>query len=90
MGMSAHYGPPDANEARRTIDRALALGVSFLDTAEFYGPFTNEELVGRAVAGRRDRVVLATNFGVCPGGLDGSPENVKRSIQGSLARLGTQ
>jgi aryl-alcohol dehydrogenase-like predicted oxidoreductase len=89
MGMSAHYGPTDAREALRTIDRALTLGVNFLDTAEFYGPFTNEELIGRAIAGRRERVVVATKFGVRPGGLDGSPGNVRRSIEGSLRRLGT-
>jgi aryl-alcohol dehydrogenase-like predicted oxidoreductase len=89
MGMSAHYGPSDEREALRTIDRALALGCSLLDTAEFYGPLTNEELVGRAIAGRRDRFVIGTKFGVRPGGLDGSPENVRSSIEGSLRRLGT-
>ncbi len=90
MGMSAHYGPTDEREALATIDRALVLGCNFLDTAEFYGPLTNEELVGRAIAGRRDRVVIATKFGARPGGLDGSPENARRSIEGSLRRLGTE
>jgi aryl-alcohol dehydrogenase-like predicted oxidoreductase len=89
MGMSAHYGPTDERQALATIGRALELGCNFMDTAEFYGPYTNEELVGRALAGRRDRVVLATKFGVGPEGLDGSLANVRRSIEGSLARLGT-
>ncbi len=89
MGMSAHYGPSDAREALSVIDRALGLGCNFLDTAEFYGPFTNEELVGRAIAGRRDQVVIGTKFGVRPTGLDGTPENARRSIEGSLRRLGT-
>ena len=89
MGMSAHYGPTDEREALATIDRALALGCNFLDTAEFYGPLTNEVLVGRAIAGRRDQVVIGTKFGVGPSGLDGSPANVRRSIEGSLRRLGT-
>ena len=89
MGMSTFYGPTDEREALATIGRALELGCNFLDTAEFYGPFTNEDLVGRAIAGRRDHVVLATKFGVGPNGPDGSPENVRRSIDGSLTRLGT-
>jgi aryl-alcohol dehydrogenase-like predicted oxidoreductase len=89
MGMSAHYGPTDEREALTTLARALALGCNFLDTAEFYGPLTNEELLGRAIAGRRDGVVLATKFGVGAGWLDGSPANVRRSIEGSLRRLGT-
>ena len=90
MGMSAFYGTTDEPEAIATIQRALELGVNFLDTAELYGPETNEELVGRAIAGRRDEVVLATKFGVRPTGVDGSPENVRRSIEGSLSRLGTE
>src|SRR5687768_16458970 len=90
MGMSAFYGTTDEPEAIATIQRALDLGVNFLDTAELYGPDTNEELVGRAIAGRRDVVVLATKFGVRPTGVDGSPENVRRSIEGSLSRLGTE
>jgi aryl-alcohol dehydrogenase-like predicted oxidoreductase len=89
MGMSAHYGPTDARRAVATIHRAIELGLNHLDTAEFYGPFENEELVGRAIAGRRDRVTLGTKFGVGPGGLDGSPAAVRRSIEGSLRRLGT-
>lgn len=89
MGMSSYYGTTDEPEAIATIQRALDLGVTFLDTAELYGPHTNEELVGRAIAGRRDEVVLATKFGVLPTGVDGSPENVSRSIEGSLRRLQT-
>jgi aryl-alcohol dehydrogenase-like predicted oxidoreductase len=95
MGMSAFYGTTDEGEAIATIHRAIELGVTFLDTAEMYGPHTNEELVGRAIAGRRDDVVIATKFGVRrdPGDvnrrlLDGSPENVRRSVEGSLKRLG--
>src|SRR5919112_5858343 len=63
MGMSEFYGRADENEATATIQRALDLGVTFLDTADMYGPFTNEKLVGAAIAGRRDEVVLATKFG---------------------------
>src|SRR3954447_8934141 len=98
MGMSAFYGAADEGEAIATIHRALELGCTFFDTAEMYGPFTNEELVGRALAGRRDDVVIATKFGIrfAPTAdnptnrvLDGSPANVRRSIEGSLQRLGT-
>jgi aryl-alcohol dehydrogenase-like predicted oxidoreductase len=96
MGMSAFYGTTDSDESIATIHRAIELGVTFLDTAEMYGPHDNEELLGRALAGRRDEVVLATKFGVLrdaggPAGrpLDGTPENVRRSIEGSLRRLGT-
>src|SRR5689334_8101404 len=98
MGMSAFYGTTDEGEAIATIHRALELGCTFLDTAEMYGPFTNEELVGKAIAGRRDEVQLATKMGIriaaTPDNptarrLDGSPENVRRSIEGSLQRLGT-
>src|SRR5215211_6447097 len=98
MGMSAFYGTADEDEALATIERALELGCNFLDTAEMYGPYTNEELVGRAIAGRRDEVVLATKFGVRMAAtpdnptertFDGSPANVRRSIEGSLQRLGT-
>ena len=96
MGMSAFYSGANTDEAEsiRTIHRALDLGVTMLDTAEMYGPHTNEELVGRALAGRRDGVVIATKFGVharSEGGraLDGTPENVRRSVEGSLRRLGT-
>ena len=98
MGMSAFYGIADEGEAIATIHRALELGCTFLDTAEMYGPFKNEELLGKALAGRRDEVQLATKFGIrfAPTEdnptnrvLDGSPENVRRSIEGSLQRLGT-
>jgi aryl-alcohol dehydrogenase-like predicted oxidoreductase len=88
MGMSAFYGETDEQESRATIRRAIELGITFLDTAEIYGPYTNEELVGRAVAGRREQVTIATKFGVHPR-IDGSPENVRRSVEGSLGRLGT-
>jgi aryl-alcohol dehydrogenase-like predicted oxidoreductase len=98
MGMSAFYGSTDENESIATIHRALELGCNFLDTAEMYGPFTNEELVGRAIAGRRDDWVVATKLGIrvaptedSPTNrtLDGSAENVRQSIEGSLRRLGT-
>ena len=98
MGMSAFYGTTDEAEALATIDRAIELGCNFLDTAEMYGPHTNEELVGKAIAGRRDRVVVATKFGIrsepTPDNpnnrvLDGSRENARRALEGSLARLGT-
>jgi aryl-alcohol dehydrogenase-like predicted oxidoreductase len=98
MGMSAFYGTADESEALATIDRALELGCNFLDTAELYGPYTNEELVGKAAAGRREQFVIATKFGVraapSPDNpnnrvLDGSPENARASLEGSLERLGT-
>jgi aryl-alcohol dehydrogenase-like predicted oxidoreductase len=96
MGMTWAYGAADADEAIATVHRAIELGVTFLDTAELYGPHTNEELLGRALAGRRDEVTIATKFGVLrnadgPAGrpLDGTPANVRRSIEGSLRRLGT-
>ena len=98
MGMSAFYGTTDEGEAIATIHRALELGCNFLDTAEMYGPYTNEELVGKAIAGRRDECVIATKFGIrfapTPDNptnrvLDGSAENARRSIEGSLKRLGT-
>src|SRR6202047_36377 len=97
MGMSAAYtgaGTDDA-ESIRTIHRALELGVTFIDTAETYGPFTNEELVGRAIKGHRDEIVLATKFGRISharGGariLDSSPANIRTAAEGSLKRLGT-
>ncbi|WNV87543.1 aldo/keto reductase [Umezawaea sp. Da 62-37] len=95
MGMSFGYtgaGTDDA-ESIRTIHRALDLGVTFLDTAEVYGPYTNEELVGRALKGRRDRVVLATKFGMIShtgrAGLDSGPVNIRAAVEGSLTRLGT-
>src|SRR3954465_3822575 len=98
MGMSAFYGSGDDEESIATIHRSLELGGNFFDTAEMYGPFTNEELLGRAVKGRRDEAIIATKFGIrfAPTEdnptnrvLDGSPENVRRSIAGSLERLGT-
>jgi aryl-alcohol dehydrogenase-like predicted oxidoreductase len=95
MGMSEFYGNRDEKESLATIDRALELGVTFLDTADIYGPFTNEELVGRAIRGRRDRVVLATKFGIVRDpndptkrGINGRPEYVRASCEGSLRRLG--
>ncbi len=96
MGMSAFYAGRDEAESLATLERALALGVTLLDTAELYGPHTNEELLGRFLKGRRGQVELATKFGVVPDPadptrrvLDGSPANVRRSIEGSLKRLGT-
>ncbi|WP_433085204.1 aldo/keto reductase [Dactylosporangium sp. CA-052675] len=92
MGMSEFYGPGDDAESIATIRRALDLGVSLLDTADMYGPFTNEQLVGRAIAGRRDEVVLATKFGIQREGgtrrINGSPEYVRRAVDASLQRLG--
>jgi aryl-alcohol dehydrogenase-like predicted oxidoreductase len=95
MGMSGVYGAPDEAESIRTIHRALDLGVTLLDTAEVYGPYHNEELVGRAISGRRDQVVLATKFGLIShtgrpqGSPDSSPASIRTAVEGSLARLGT-
>jgi aryl-alcohol dehydrogenase-like predicted oxidoreductase len=95
MGMSQSYGPADEAEALATIHRALELGVTFLDTADMYGPFTNERLVGRALTGRRDEVVLATKFGNERRedgswvSVNGRPEYVRRACDASLERLGT-
>jgi aryl-alcohol dehydrogenase-like predicted oxidoreductase len=94
MGMSEFYGTADQAEAERTIQRALDLGVTFLDTADMYGPFTNEQLVGKAIAGRRDEVQLATKFGnerTPDGGrvgINGKPEYVHQACDASLRRLG--
>ncbi|MEO8291069.1 MAG: aldo/keto reductase [Gaiellaceae bacterium] len=94
MGMSEFYGRADESEAIATIHRALELGVTFLDTADMYGPFTNEKLVARAIAGRRDEVVLATKFGVVRGpsggrlGIRGDAEYVREACEASLERLG--
>jgi aryl-alcohol dehydrogenase-like predicted oxidoreductase len=95
MGMSEFYGQGDDAESIATVHRALELGVTFLDTSDIYGPHTNEVLVGKAIAGRRDEVQLATKFGIVRDpadptvrGQDGSPAYVKRAIEGSLQRLG--
>jgi aryl-alcohol dehydrogenase-like predicted oxidoreductase len=101
MGMSAFYGSADQGEAIAAIHRALELGIDFLDTAQLYGPMTNEELVGRAIKGHRDDYVIATKFArrmdaakpgdmSSVGPLDGSAEHVRSSIEGSLERLGTE
>ena len=100
MGMSAFYGTTDEDESVRTIQRARELGITFLDTAQLYGPLTNETLVGRAIRGHRDGYVIATKFNrrmddAVPGDMstvgpqDGSAEHVRSSIDGSLRRLGT-
>jgi aryl-alcohol dehydrogenase-like predicted oxidoreductase len=96
MGMSAFYGSTDDEESIRTIHRALELGCDLLDTSDMYGPHTNEELVGRAIAGRRDEVFLATKFGIkiTPGDppkreINGRPEYVREAVHGSLERLKT-
>jgi aryl-alcohol dehydrogenase-like predicted oxidoreductase len=94
MGMSEFYGPRDEAESIATIHRALDLGVTFLDTADMYGPYTNEQLVGRAIRGKRDQVVLATKFGIVRGddprarSINGKPDYVRTSCEGSLKRLG--
>jgi aryl-alcohol dehydrogenase-like predicted oxidoreductase len=95
MGMSEFYGPSDEAESVATIHAALDAGATFLDTADMYGPFTNEELVGRAIRGRRDRVVLATKFGVVRSatdktvrGISGKPDYVRTACDASLKRLG--
>src|SRR5215216_1930290 len=94
MGMSEFYGTTDEADGIATIHRALDLGVTFLDTADMYGPFTNEMLVGKAIAGRRDEVQLATKFGnerLPDGtmvGINGSPDYVRRACDASLGRLG--
>ncbi len=101
MGMSASdsapaiYGDVDPDEARRTLHRAIELGVNFFDTAEVYGPFTNEELLGRAFAGKRDQIILATKFGFqitadgAIAGVNGKPEHALEVLDASLARLRT-
>jgi aryl-alcohol dehydrogenase-like predicted oxidoreductase len=95
MGMSESYGTPDDAESIATIHRALELGVNFFDTAEVYGPFRNEELVGRALKGRRDRAIIATKFGFsisaskASGGLDSRPEHVLQVADQCLRRLDT-
>src|SRR4051794_22945923 len=97
MGMSDFYGQRDDAESLATIQRALDLGVTLLDTADMYGPFTNEELVGQAIRGRRADVVLATKFGIvrdpadpAKRGISGRPEYVRSACEGSLRRLGVE
>jgi aryl-alcohol dehydrogenase-like predicted oxidoreductase len=97
MAMSGYYLDPSSSEEEsiRTIQRALDLGLTFFDTAEIYGPFENEKLLGRALTGRRDEVVVATKFGLVshagggPGVLDSTPANIRAAVEGSLQRLGT-
>jgi aryl-alcohol dehydrogenase-like predicted oxidoreductase len=95
MGMSEFYGPGDERESLATIDRALELGINFFDTADMYGPFKNEELVGRALRDRRHQVVIATKFGIVRDandhtirGISGRPEYVRQACEASLRRLG--
>ncbi len=94
MGMSQSYGPADEQESIATIARAIELGCTFLDTAEVYGPFANEDLLGRCLKGRRDQVTIATKFGWDIGGkerlgLNSRPEHIKEAVEGSLQRLQT-
>lgn len=94
MGMSEFYGPSDEAGNLSTLHRALELGVNFLDTADMYGPYTNERLIGSFLRGRRDRVVIATKFGIVrttdPSvrGADNQAAHIKASVEGSLERLG--
>lgn len=96
MGMSEFYGPTDEAEALATLDAALDCGITFLDTADMYGPFTNEALLGRFLAGKRDRVVVATKFGIVrtadpdARGVDNRPAYIRAACEGSLARLGIE
>lgn len=95
-GMPLMYGAHDDAEGIATIHRALDLGIDFFDTAEVYGPYTNESLLGRALAGRREQAIIATKFGFAItddgriGGVDGRPENVRRALDGCLSRLGVE
>jgi aryl-alcohol dehydrogenase-like predicted oxidoreductase len=96
MGMSASYGVRDDAESSATLRRAIELGITFLDTADVYGPFTNEELVGRAIQGHREEIVLATKCGLVPGApgdssrVNGSPEYIRSACDASLRRLGVR